>query len=163
MREYLTAKLLQDVEGTCTGRYFIICVMEADNISLGRIVPGSGIAEFTISYKAVVWRPFKGETVSCSAKQRWSLLVSVKHSSNVHANRRWTASLRTSIKWDSLQTLDRSPFSCHHMLVPIEGGSVVISFWNKCADEGFDASLYHLRSNLIQLQIRHILPIMENK
>lgn len=37
--------------------------MDAYDISLGRIVPGSGIAEFTVSYKAVVWRPFKGETV----------------------------------------------------------------------------------------------------
>src|SRR5690606_4468775 len=63
MREYIIHKLLADVEGTCTGRYFIICVMDPYDISLGRIVPGSGIAEFTVSYKAVVWRPFKGETV----------------------------------------------------------------------------------------------------
>lgn len=64
MREYLIHKLHADVEGSCTGRYFIICVIEHDNITLGRIIPGKGDAEFTITYKAVVWRPFKGETVS---------------------------------------------------------------------------------------------------
>ncbi|KAH0559509.1 DNA-directed RNA polymerase II subunit [Trichoglossum hirsutum] len=63
MREYLVNKLLTDVEGTCTGRYYIICVMDAYEISAGRIVPSSGVAEFTVNYRAVVWRPFKGETV----------------------------------------------------------------------------------------------------
>jgi DNA-directed RNA polymerase II subunit RPB7 len=63
MREYLVNKLLSDVEGTCTGRYYIICVMDAYEISAGRIVPSSGVAEFTVNYRAVVWRPFKGETV----------------------------------------------------------------------------------------------------
>ncbi|KAK6532984.1 DNA-directed RNA polymerase II subunit [Arthrobotrys megalospora] len=63
MRDYLIHKLLTDVEGTCTGRYYIICVLDAYNISMGKILPGSGLAEFTISYRAVVWRPFKGETV----------------------------------------------------------------------------------------------------
>ncbi|SZF04876.1 unnamed protein product [Blumeria hordei] len=63
MHELVTGKLLQDVEGTCTGRYFIITIMDAFNISEGRILPGSGLAEFTVGYRAVVWRPFKGETV----------------------------------------------------------------------------------------------------
>jgi DNA-directed RNA polymerase II subunit RPB7 len=68
MREYLVNKLLADVEGTCTGRYYIICVMDAYEISAGRIVPSSGVAEFTVNYRAVVWRPFKGETVRCGLK-----------------------------------------------------------------------------------------------
>jgi DNA-directed RNA polymerase II subunit RPB7 len=63
MQEYLHHKLIADVEGTCTGNYYIICVMNAYDISLGRILPGSGTAEFTVNYRAVVWRPFKGETV----------------------------------------------------------------------------------------------------
>ncbi|KAF3909124.1 hypothetical protein ABW21_db0206418 [Orbilia brochopaga] len=67
MRDYLIHKLLTDVEGTCTGRYYIICVLDAYNISMGKILPGSGLAEFTISYRAVVWRPFKGETVCIGA------------------------------------------------------------------------------------------------
>ncbi|KAI9847216.1 MAG: DNA-directed RNA polymerase II subunit, partial [Sclerophora amabilis] len=63
IKDYLTNKLLEDVEGTCTGSYYIICVMDAYDISEGRIMPGSGVAEFTVHYRAVVWRPFKGETV----------------------------------------------------------------------------------------------------
>jgi len=63
MKELVTAKLLKDVEGTCTGRYYIISVMDNPYISGGRILPGSGLAEFTCEYRAVVWRPFKGETL----------------------------------------------------------------------------------------------------
>ncbi|KAL9102848.1 MAG: hypothetical protein Q9163_002063 [Psora crenata] len=63
VKEYLTSKLLEDVEGTCTGQYYIICVMDTYDISEGRVVPGSAVAEYTMHYRAVVWRPFKGETV----------------------------------------------------------------------------------------------------
>lgn len=63
VKEYLTNRLLEDVEGTCTGQYYIICVMDAYDISEGRVVPGSAVAEYTVHYRAVVWRPFKGETV----------------------------------------------------------------------------------------------------
>lgn len=68
MHELVTGKLLKDVEGTCTGRYFIITIMDTFNISEGRILPGSGLAEFTVGYRAVVWRPFKGETVDAIVK-----------------------------------------------------------------------------------------------
>lgn len=64
IKEYLVNKLLEDVEGTCTGQYYIICVMDTYNVSEGRVVPGNAVAEYTMQYRAVVWRPFKGETVS---------------------------------------------------------------------------------------------------
>lgn len=63
MHELVTTKLLKDVEGTCAGHYFIVTIMDTFDISEGRILPGSGLAEFTVGYRAVVWRPFKGETV----------------------------------------------------------------------------------------------------
>lgn len=63
MRDLVTQKLLSDVEGTCTGQYYIISVMDTFDVSEGRIIPGSGLAEFTVRYRAVVWRPFKNETV----------------------------------------------------------------------------------------------------
>ncbi|GKT75798.1 DNA-directed RNA polymerase II subunit rpb7 [Colletotrichum tofieldiae] len=63
MHELVTSKLLKDVEGTCAGSYYIISIMDTFDISEGRILPGSGLAEFTVGYRAVVWRPFKGETV----------------------------------------------------------------------------------------------------
>jgi DNA-directed RNA polymerase II subunit RPB7 len=63
MHSKLTEKLLKDVEGTCVGNYYIIAIMDTFDISEGRVLPGSGLAEFVIKYRAVVWRPFKGEVV----------------------------------------------------------------------------------------------------
>lgn len=63
MHDLVTSKLLKDVEGTCAGSYYIISIMDTFDISEGRILPGTGLAEFTVGYRAVVWRPFKGETV----------------------------------------------------------------------------------------------------
>lgn len=63
MKTYLHQKLTTDVEGTCTGRFYIIVVLDIHDTSPGRIIPGSGVSEFTLTYRAVVWRPFKGETV----------------------------------------------------------------------------------------------------
>lgn len=64
MKELVTSKLVSDVEGTCAGDYYIIVIMDAFDISEGRVLPSTGLAEFTVGYRAVVWRPFKGETVS---------------------------------------------------------------------------------------------------
>ncbi|EPX71505.1 DNA-directed RNA polymerase complex II subunit Rpb7 [Schizosaccharomyces osmophilus] len=66
MQDYLKAKLLADVEGTCSGQYgYIICVLDSNtiNIDKGRVVPGQGYAEFEVKYRAVLWRPFRGEVV----------------------------------------------------------------------------------------------------
>lgn len=66
MDQYLRDKLLLDVEGTCTGQFgYIVCVLDCMNIDVGRgrIIPGSGMAEFEVKYRAVVWKPFKGEVV----------------------------------------------------------------------------------------------------
>lgn len=64
-QDILTHKLKEDVEGTNMGNHYIISIIPELQISEGRIVPGSGYAEYTINYRAVVWRPFKGEVVSC--------------------------------------------------------------------------------------------------
>ncbi|KAI9719131.1 MAG: DNA-directed RNA polymerase II subunit [Chrysothrix sp. TS-e1954] len=60
---YLTDKLLNDVEGTNTGHYYIVCVLDTYDISDGRVVPGSGHAEYTMHFRAVVWKPFRGEAL----------------------------------------------------------------------------------------------------
>ena len=60
---YLKNRLMEDVEGTNTGNYYIVCILDAFDVSEGRVVPGSAYAEYTVHYRAVVWRPFKGETV----------------------------------------------------------------------------------------------------
>ncbi|PRT55242.1 DNA-directed RNA polymerase II subunit rpb7 [Wickerhamiella sorbophila] len=66
MHQYLRAKLLQEVEGTITGQYgYIVCVMDGMKIDVGKgMVPsGLGSAVFDVKYRAIVWRPFKGEAV----------------------------------------------------------------------------------------------------
>ena len=62
--QYLTEKLMSDVEGTNTGHYYIVCVLDAYDISEGRVIPGGGQAEYTVHFRAVVWKPFRGEAVS---------------------------------------------------------------------------------------------------
>ncbi|PNS18598.1 DNA-directed RNA polymerase II subunit rpb7 [Sphaceloma murrayae] len=59
--EYVENALYTDVEGTNTGSYYILCVVNIIDISEPRVLPGSATAEFKISYTAIVWRPFKGE------------------------------------------------------------------------------------------------------
>lgn len=88
MHELVTGKLLKDVEGTCTGRYYIITVMDTFDVSEGRILPGTGLAEFTVRYRAVVWRPFKGETVGLS-KIRFKTCRSLQISVTGRCNRHW--------------------------------------------------------------------------
>lgn len=65
MREYLINRLNEEEEGRCTGDHFVICVMDMVDIGEGRVLPGSGQAEYTIKYRAIIWKPFRGETVCC--------------------------------------------------------------------------------------------------
>lgn len=64
IQDILHYKLRDDVEGAVLGHAYIISIIPEISTSEGRIVPGSGYAEYTINYRAVVWRPFKGEVVS---------------------------------------------------------------------------------------------------
>lgn len=63
VRDILTAKLREDVEGMNLGNYYIVCIMDQTVVSEGRVMPGSGYAEYTVSFRAVVWRPFRGEVL----------------------------------------------------------------------------------------------------
>ena len=64
MREFLLQKLYADVEGTCSGQFgYIITVIDVVNIGSGIVLPGSGQAEFITRYRAIVFKPFKGEVV----------------------------------------------------------------------------------------------------
>ncbi|KAJ5124916.1 RNA polymerase II subunit 7 [Penicillium sp. DV-2018c] len=63
MREYLIGRLNEEEEGRCTGDHFVICVMDMVDIGEGRVMPGIGQAEYTIRYRAIIWKPFRGETV----------------------------------------------------------------------------------------------------
>ncbi|CAO3618566.1 unnamed protein product [Mucor fragilis] len=64
MQGQLKDKLYADVEGTCTGRYgYVITVLSLNNIGKGKILPGSGLAEFKVNYQAIVFKPYKGEVL----------------------------------------------------------------------------------------------------
>jgi DNA-directed RNA polymerase II subunit RPB7 len=60
---YLFTELLKAVEGTIAGDYFIITVLDNHHVTEGKIMPGNGRAEFRMHYRAICWKPFKGEVV----------------------------------------------------------------------------------------------------
>ena len=63
-------KLFSEVEGTCTGKYgFVIAVTTIDTIGSGLIQPGAGFVVYPVKYKAIVFRPFKGEVLDAVVTQ----------------------------------------------------------------------------------------------
>lgn len=62
-REYLTTRQLENVEGTYQDNTSSSALWDAYEISQGRVLFNSGVAEHTIHYRAVLWRPCKVETV----------------------------------------------------------------------------------------------------
>uniref|UniRef100_A0A1B0GJX1 DNA-directed RNA polymerase II subunit RPB7 n=2 Tax=Lutzomyia longipalpis TaxID=7200 RepID=A0A1B0GJX1_LUTLO len=68
--ETVKQKLYTEVEGTCTGKYgFVIAVTTIDNIGSGIIQPGQGFVVYPVKYKAIVFRPFKGEVLDAVVTQ----------------------------------------------------------------------------------------------
>lgn len=64
MISHIEDTLLLDVQGTCTGQYgFVIAVLEIVDVGVGTVLPGNGSAEFLTRYKAIVFKPFKGEVL----------------------------------------------------------------------------------------------------
>lgn len=70
LMETVRQKLYTEVEGTCTGKYgFVIAVTTIDNIGSGIIQPGQGFVVYPVKYKAIVFRPFKGEVLDAVVTQ----------------------------------------------------------------------------------------------
>ena len=68
--ETVKQKLFTEVEGNCTGKYgFVVAVTSIDNIGAGIILPSRGFVQYPIKYKAIVFRPFKGEVVDAIVTQ----------------------------------------------------------------------------------------------
>mmetsp|Transcript_26423 Transcript_26423/g.73831 ORF Transcript_26423/g.73831 Transcript_26423/m.73831 type:complete len:175 (-) Transcript_26423:1269-1793(-) len=60
----LRDRLVDEVEGTCTGRYgFIINVVRIEDVGPGMLDTTDGVAVYNIRYMAIVFRPFKGEVL----------------------------------------------------------------------------------------------------
>ena len=64
IREYLQNELLRSVEGNIQGDYYVICVLDSTmEISEGMVIPGTGRVEYTVTYRAVCFKPYRGEVV----------------------------------------------------------------------------------------------------
>ncbi|KAL1924608.1 uncharacterized protein VTP21DRAFT_4262 [Calcarisporiella thermophila] len=64
MAAFINKELHANVEGTCSGRFgYIISVINVIEMSRGKVLHGSGLAEFRVTYRAIVFKPFKGEVV----------------------------------------------------------------------------------------------------
>lgn len=65
LHEMLTQRLILEVEGTFAGRYgFVIAVLHVNKpIPTAELDDTTGHAVFPLRYKAIVFRPFKGEVL----------------------------------------------------------------------------------------------------
>lgn len=63
IRTHIHRELLLKEEGSTSGNFTVVCILDTFDISDGIVIPGSGFAEYTVHYKAIVWRPFKNEVV----------------------------------------------------------------------------------------------------
>ncbi|KAI9264455.1 RNA polymerase Rpb7 [Sporodiniella umbellata] len=64
MQDKIREKLYTDVEGTCSGRYgYVVTVVSVSRLEKGKVLSGSGLAEFKVSYQAILFKPFKGEVL----------------------------------------------------------------------------------------------------
>ncbi|KAJ2998361.1 DNA-directed RNA polymerase II subunit [Globomyces sp. JEL0801] len=60
----LIQRLHAEVEGTCSGRFgYIIAVVEVVEVGKGVLQSNTGFAEYKITYKAIVFKPFKNQVV----------------------------------------------------------------------------------------------------
>jgi DNA-directed RNA polymerase II subunit RPB7 len=60
----LKSRVHQEVEGTCSGRHgFIIYVTAIDRFDRGKVQEGTGYVQFKVYFRAIVFRPFKGEVL----------------------------------------------------------------------------------------------------
>ncbi|KAL1603966.1 DNA-directed RNA polymerase II subunit [Paraconiothyrium brasiliense] len=96
IRAHLHRELLSKEEGSNTGSFTIVCILDSFDISDGQVVPGSGSAEYTVHYKAIVWRPYKGEVmdgivtsvvrsgffVSCGSLEAFMIPSEIKYDAN---------------------------------------------------------------------------------
>jgi len=119
MLQFLESKLYSDVEGTCSGQFgYIIAVVSMSDIGSGIVMPGSGQAEFVARYRAIVFKPFKGEVVDGVVNNVTKVRQSTSiQDSGIQILSRWAFSL----KLDPSQFLSHT--RCAHMGVAGHGRS----------------------------------------
>lgn len=112
MVDYLESKLSADVEGTCSGKFgYIISVLNVIDVGKGIVLPGNGQAEFVARYRAIVFKPFKGEVldgVVGEVNKVGSCGLSFRASVNficLPFNHRWDSLLKSAPSMCSCQTM----------------------------------------------------------
>ena len=110
MLQFLESKLYSDVEGKCSGQFgYIIAVVSMSDIGSGIVLPGSGQAEFVARYRAIVFKPFKGEVVDGVVNNVTKVRQpAFSRGSEMPILSRWAFSPK----------LDPSPFLSHTKYVP---------------------------------------------
>ena len=64
LKDRLTRNLREKVEGSCIGRWgYIIKITRIDSIGDGRLFEGKGYATFTMKFKAIAFKPIRGEVL----------------------------------------------------------------------------------------------------
>lgn len=82
MLQWLDDKLRSDVEGKCVGQYgYIITVLNIIDTGSGTVIPGYGAAEFLCRYRAIVFKPFKGEVLEGVVDEISKVLLMFEHES----------------------------------------------------------------------------------
>lgn len=89
VNDYIERQLINDLEGTFNGKFLIVCILSSMDISEGRVVPSTSQSEFVVHYKAVVWKPFKGEIVRWNKSLVRFLLTLTDRWSRTRRSRQW--------------------------------------------------------------------------
>jgi DNA-directed RNA polymerase II subunit RPB7 len=62
LRNLLKARLIERVQGSVSEKYgYVICVLNVDDSSSGKVLDTTGDVLFNMRYRAVVMKPFEGE------------------------------------------------------------------------------------------------------
>lgn len=69
LNNVIKEKLYREVEGTCLGSHgYVITITSIDNIGPGKLY-SEGMACYDVKYRAIIFRPFKGEVLEAIVKQ----------------------------------------------------------------------------------------------
>lgn len=71
LRKTVTDTLKAEVVGSCIDGAHVIAVLRIadDNVSRGTIEPLTGSVRYDVTYRAIMFRPFKNEILDCVATQ----------------------------------------------------------------------------------------------
>lgn len=81
IQDHVVNRLMSEVEGTTSGRFgFIVAVIDVPRpLPAGKLQAGTGAAVYALRYKALVFRPFRGEVLDgvVASLTRHGVFVSV--------------------------------------------------------------------------------------